>query len=496
MMMTVSKREKCILLLTNAVFYLLFPIMDGPVICRDSNSYITMDTSREPLYPLFLALLRKIFGEGTVTRYGQPVCLFAAVLLQSVLAAAAVSFLAAALMSGARSRRRKMLAAAAAVLPQWGVTLLNRFAAQRGSCYTECIMTEGLGISFFILFVAVLYLYERDGRIRDLVSSGVLIFLCVSLRKQLLVTALTAAAVLLLISLPRALHRKKRNIPDEPADAAGTWPGIAAMALTIVLALGAASLLDHAYNYARYGVWAAHTGNYMGIDCVLIYTSEEKDAGLFSDPEMRSLFEEIRQQASERRLLYDDAGEKADWVTLTEHFSESYDEIGYNVMNPVLIRQLDAQPAAAGLNKLQYYMALDRMEKTLRDALLRQDPGKFLNLWKQNFRRGLVTTAAREGKLLNAVSLCLYSLYAALLILLGASCRRETAAGSLPEDPDDGKRKYAVFLFSLTVIFAILINAAVVGAVIFPQTRYMIYGMGLFYSALLCMAAAILPAAR
>lgn len=496
MTMTVSRREKCILLLTNAVFYLLFPIMDGPVICRDSNSYITMDTSREPLYPLFLALLRKIFGEGTVARYGQPACLFAAVLLQSVIAAAAVSFLAAALMSGARSRRRKLLAAAAAVLPQWGVTLLNRFAAQRGSCYTECIMTEGLGISFFILFIAVLYLYERDGRIRDLVSSGVLIFLCVSLRKQLLVTALTAAAVLLLISLPRALHRKKQPEPDRTENTSGTWRGIAAMALTIVLALSAASLLDHAYNFARYGIWAAHTGNYMGIDCVLIYTSEEKDADLFSDPEMRSLFEEIRQQASERRLLYDDAGETADWTALTEHFSESYDEIGYNIMNPVLIRQLDAQPSAAGLNKLQYYMALDRMEKTLRDALLRQDPGKFLNLWKQNFRRGQVTTAARAGTVLNWSSLCLYSLYAALLILLGGSYRRKMAEDGGPSDPEEEERKYAVFLFSLVVIFGILINAAVVGAVIFPQTRYMIYGMGLFYSALLSMASAFLPAAR
>lgn len=38
------------------LFYLLFPLCDGPVWCVDSASYVYMDISREPLYPTFLAL--------------------------------------------------------------------------------------------------------------------------------------------------------------------------------------------------------------------------------------------------------------------------------------------------------------------------------------------------------------------------------------------------------------------------------------------------------
>ena len=65
--------------LTCLFFYLMFPIIDGVVICKDSPSYMTMDFSREPFYPMFLLLIRMIFG---AERYTFPV-----VLLQSVLAA-------------------------------------------------------------------------------------------------------------------------------------------------------------------------------------------------------------------------------------------------------------------------------------------------------------------------------------------------------------------------------------------------------------------------
>ena len=43
-------------------FYLFFAFYDGAVICVDSPTYINWESSREPLYPLFLALLRFLLG--------------------------------------------------------------------------------------------------------------------------------------------------------------------------------------------------------------------------------------------------------------------------------------------------------------------------------------------------------------------------------------------------------------------------------------------------
>lgn len=55
-----QKKLDFILLVICLLFYLWFPIMDGPVWCVDSNGYATMHITREPLYPLFLAFCRKV----------------------------------------------------------------------------------------------------------------------------------------------------------------------------------------------------------------------------------------------------------------------------------------------------------------------------------------------------------------------------------------------------------------------------------------------------
>ena len=51
------------LLAASLGFYLFFAFYDGPVWCKDSLSYATMDLTREPLYPTFLWIFRRMFGE-------------------------------------------------------------------------------------------------------------------------------------------------------------------------------------------------------------------------------------------------------------------------------------------------------------------------------------------------------------------------------------------------------------------------------------------------
>lgn len=72
--------QNIIIVSVSMLFYLYFAWHDGVVICEDSPTYIYMSITREPLYPLLLAILRRVSGEGY---------LFIAVVLQSILAAAA-----------------------------------------------------------------------------------------------------------------------------------------------------------------------------------------------------------------------------------------------------------------------------------------------------------------------------------------------------------------------------------------------------------------------
>ena len=55
-----------ILILVSMLFYLYFAWHDGVVICEDSPTYINMNITREPLYPLLLEIMRRIFRELSV----------------------------------------------------------------------------------------------------------------------------------------------------------------------------------------------------------------------------------------------------------------------------------------------------------------------------------------------------------------------------------------------------------------------------------------------
>ena len=136
-------RADCILLCVCIGFYLLFPLFDGPVWCVDSGGYADMHVSREPLYPVFLAFCR--WSEGFIRLDWK----ITAVILQSLLAGFATWFSGYAI---GRMKHHSRMIRVLTILCQFAVTLLCRFVAKRGSAYSDCILTEGLGFSLFLLF--------------------------------------------------------------------------------------------------------------------------------------------------------------------------------------------------------------------------------------------------------------------------------------------------------------------------------------------------------
>lgn len=139
-----------ILLCISLLYYLFFAFWDGAVICVDSPSYIEMNIAREPFYPMFLAFFRFIF-ENAGDFY-----LTAAAFAQSILGALAAWSLAAYIY---REFRLPRTLAMLVLLVPLGVSFLCRFAAQRGSMYSNSILTEGIAISGFLLFFRYLIEY-------------------------------------------------------------------------------------------------------------------------------------------------------------------------------------------------------------------------------------------------------------------------------------------------------------------------------------------------
>lgn len=440
-------------LIVNLIFYLAFPVADGPVWCKDSLSYTSMDCSREPFYPLFLKILRDIFGDGSLP-YGEPRYLFVAVLIQSAVAAVVVWRVAHVFEGFGKSRKSRIILGLGANAAFWGVQLLNRFAALRGSAYPESIMTEGFGLSFWLLFLMAAFCFFRGHKAKDLILATLWMFLCVSLRKQLLVSCLTFAGMGFLYEL--VLRRK--------------WRNFLLTILMAAIAMGGATAFDYGYNYALRGVWMQHTGNAMGMDCTLLYTTTAEDANLFPEGDVRDLFLAIQTEMEEQRIRYVDLEAGVSWAQRAGHYADAYDVIGYEIMNPLIGEYLAKSHPEAEAGSPAFYLLMDEVEEELRDGLIHQDMSRFALIWWLNICKGFVNTILRMNTLLIAAAAVLYAVYAGLLLYLLRT----------------GGDRAAVLLASL-ILFSTAVNCVVVGAVIFPQTRYMIYNMGLFYAGLLLL---------
>ena len=520
-------------LLINLVLYVGFALLDGPVWCRDSNSYATMDYTREPIYPTFLWIMRKIFGENVMVhgwdltdRLGgkvaaeEPLYLMATIVCQSVLAAVTVWLLA----KTCYEIGKKFRYAAMANLVMWGVDILNRFGAKRGSTYTQSIMTEGFGISFYILFLLSLFQYLRR-RIRltkekTVTGSGIrenrkdwgkylfltvlMMTVCASQHKQLTITLLIFAVSTFVTDFSLLKNRRRT----------GHWLTLDLAALAC--AGGLIFLVGHVYNLTFHGVWSFHTGSADKIDSTLLYTVTEEDAQLFSESfrtsdsdaeteldnpdHLQTLFLQIEKELTEQRLRYVDiqTDEKTAWVELCSHYADSYDIIGFEVLDPLVDTYVRIYRPDLTPGSMEFAIATDHVCQSLERVLLHQNPKRLLYLWINNVRKGFVNTVLRVGAVLNWASLILWILYGTVFGRLIRNMRAKQKSMQKPaavfgkaasadstskNDTDDAD----VILLAALVFLGTLVNCAVVGAIIFPQTRYMIYNMGMFYIALFLM---------
>lgn len=549
-----EKRAGILCLLLNLVVYVGFSIADGPVWCRDSDSYATMNHTREPIYCTFLWILRRLFGEiPTVHGWDltdgksaamEPRYLLAVIICQAVVLAVTVWYLVKncyaigkdvekygiseafgsvetekqeekkhkqkinqkkKTTSGKLQMPLAVLFALAANFFMWGVDLANRFGAKRGSAYFQSIMTEGLGIPFYILFILFLFRYlcsrRRNEQVayRYLFACVTMMVLCTCLHKQLAVTVLLFAFFALGMDLLWIFFTKKKNIRN-------TLKWLLKDISALLCALLLIFLVEHVYNLAAHGSWMSHTGNADKIDSTLIYTVTKEDADLFDrygkgeeKESLKNLFLEIIGEMEERGLRYVDADE-SDWSVLCSHYADSYDIIGYEILDPMVEDYVQERNPELNKASNAFAQETDRVCTQMEKVLLHQDLKRFLYLWINNIRKGFVETVLRENRILNWGALFLWALYLAGMALLWRNRKKteifEAAKDRAEENAKartgrDGKAE--VLLFAALVFTGTLFNSIVVGAIIFPQTRYMIYNMGLFYVALSMLFGSLLP---
>ncbi len=456
-------RTDFILLAICLLFYLFFPVFDGPVWCRDSLSYASMSISREPLYPMFLALMRVRHGTE-ISEAG----MMAVVIVQSLIAGF-TTWYAGYMISKTKNRSR--ILQIATIVFQLAVSLLCRFAAVRSSVYTDCIMTEGLCLSLFVLFIVELYLGIIGERNRHTAAALILSFLLINTRKQMLITLIIMSVVFSWYYMIQRRKTKKFFV----------------LILLILSLLLTGNLLDRTYQYAVRGAWIEHCHDSMGFLCVLLYTSDvEKDQELFKDETLKKLYLAIMEQASQNQILYDDA--EQGWLPLSEHFANSYDAIGYGIINPVIEGYIREH---FPYSEVEMALKYDEICNQMIITLLHQKRGPLLQVWFYNIWRGFVNSIAKATNLLSLYSLAAYLGVGMMALYLTVQKRklqdicRQMSEITVYENRVEQIERSLVFLF--IVMIAIIVNSLAVGLTIFTQPRYMLYNMGLFYTAVSMM---------
>ncbi len=454
------------------VFFIGIALIDGPEWCVDTPSYVYMDFSREPVYPLFLMGIRIFFERLGITSeaYGLPAYLAMAVALQSILWAVAVFRLGVYVYDVTKDtlseKRARLLMILAEVL-QVAVACINRFVAKRGSMYSESLMTESIAMPLFVLFTILLLKSFDNYNIANCIKLFLLGTLISSVRKQMLIVVLMwgfcSFVLHLFVKRYRSLQKFSYTV------------------IFVVITLVAIAMFDRGYNLAVRGVFAGHTGNSKGGLCTLLYTADQDDAELYSKvkefPEMEALFTRIMSECESQGLTITSAPE-GDWVAMVDHYALSYDIIGFDVILPICNQYVaEHYPELEGVSA---QIMEDKVEKKLFNTLLfghikgafKGEEGDMIYVfWANVLKAFVISNANISPAVLIKVSLIIYGVYLALYIFFAISVGVK----------GDSNR---MLLLGFVVMTGLAINCVVTGSMIFPQPRYMCYSMGLFYLSL------------
>lgn len=149
------------------------------------------------------------------------------------------------------------------------------------------------------------------------------------------------------------------------------------------------------------------------------------------------------------------------WFNRVTHFGDYYDCIQINTMGPIITQYVQEHYEGG---EVELGEKVDQIMSTINISVMPHNAMNILGSFLDNVLSGLITTVAKRNILLNWYSFFIYIIYI-LLLIWNIRVR--------------GHIKTAI-LAGLTLL-AIIGNVTLVSLVIFCQTRYTIYNMGLFY---------------
>ena len=428
-----KKRALCLFAGLLAFFWGLLAV-GGVGVYNDSEQYITMHIHREPLYPLYLAAFRVVFG---------PDNLVPAMACQGILTALGITALTEYLTRRFGLRLwEELLVTAIQLAPH----LITRYVSALHIFLENSVMSEALCIPLFTFYLYFLLRMLFEGGGRDAVFALVFSYLLSMTRGQMMTTILLWA---LLFGIRVLLHKKYRML----------FMCVSAVILVFLLR----DLTVHVYNYGVTGYFMGNTYGQVNTLTNVMYACDEEDREVFEEGDLeQAFFDRFYAEAQERGLNYTFAGDS--FSQRAAYLEEHHDILKFQI--------LEARLSAYyfSLGEVDYYeqsSMSDEMAGRMIGKLLPACFGQWLYDYLLLCRNGFVRSIAVVHPLINPIAFLLY-LFAAGLALWQVLARK----------------KYSAAVVMGTALLFIAANVCATSITIMCLSRYMIYGFAPFYIAL------------
>ena len=415
------------------LFFAALWLLGTTGIYNDSNQYIAMHIHREPLYSFFLWIFRSLFGE---TKYLDIVRF-----LQNGLAAFSVIWLAESLKK--RFDFGQWMEALVCLILLAPHIITPVFSAS-GLVLSNGVISEALGLPLFYLFTAqcMKMVYTRQ---RGAALSSLLLSLFLSLvRGQMMFTIL-----LWLVFAGAVVIVEKKKLAKR----------LLICVVCTALAFGTRTLLVKSYNLVFNGYFINNTFGSVGLLANILYAADEEDAERIADQDARVMFELSYRLAKEQGAMYQDAPEG--FFNRAAHLEKWHDAIKFEMIEEPW-RQLHDREGF--IDYIPENVESDRIAATIVKSLLPAVLGRWLYDYLALACYGLIRSIAVVHPLLNWYALTAYLAY----IVLAALAWRKNHNSN------------AVWLAAFSLL-AVLANVFATSMIIMCLSRYVIYGLPLFY---------------
>ena len=415
------------------LFFAALWLLGTTGIYNDSNQYIAMHIHREPLYSFFLWIFRSLFGE---TKYLDIVRF-----LQNGLAAFSVIWLAESLKK--RFDFGQWMEALVCLILLAPHIITPVFSAS-GLVLSNGVISEALGLPLFYLFTAqcmkMVYTRQRGAALSSLLLSLFLSLVRGQMMFAILLWLVFAGAVVIV---------EKKKLAKR----------LLICVVCTALAFGTRTLLVKSYNLVFNGYFINNTFGSVGLLANILYAADEEDAERIVDRDARVMFELSYRLAKEQGATYQDAPEG--FFNRAAHLEKWHDAIKFEMIEEPW-RQLHDREGF--IDYIPENVESDRIAATIVKSLLPAVLGRWLYDYLALACYGLIRSIAVVHPLLNWYALTAYLAY----IVLAALAWRKNHNSN------------AVWLAAFSLL-AVLANVFATSMIIMCLSRYVIYGLPLFY---------------